>query len=183
MNSLQKDVMHCLQEPFAPFPALLYCMSPVDFLGAVVAGQAAKRDSITGHPVDTIGNSKAYMQKYMGYTEEQSTLIIELFRHKFVHVAQPRPSVSHNNKIVAWRYEHHHSQKHLLLENAPTNTKIQIKSGWEIAVDQIFSLGIEQFMEDIRDSVYRHGGYLDLFETTPKLQDNFEKAVEEIFRS
>jgi hypothetical protein len=59
----------------------------------------------------------------------------------------------------------------------------QIKSGWEIVVDQVFSLGIEQFMEGIRDSVYRHGGHLDLFETTPQLQNNFEKAVEQIFQS
>jgi hypothetical protein len=38
-------------------------------------------------------------------------------------------------------------------------------------------------MEDIQDSVYRHGGYLDLLETTPDLQYKFEKAIVEMFQS
>jgi hypothetical protein len=38
-------------------------------------------------------------------------------------------------------------------------------------------------MEDIRDSVYRHGGYLDLLESTLDLQSKFDKAVEEMFQS
>jgi hypothetical protein len=45
------------------------------------------------------------------------------------------------------------------------------------------ALGITQFMEDIQDSVYRHGGYLDLLETTPDLQYKFEKAIVEMFQS
>ena len=88
---------------------------------------------------------------------------------------------SQNTSTKQYSVPHHYIQKHLLLENAPMDT--QIKSGWEIVVDQVFSLGIEQFMEGIRDSVYRHGGHLDLFETTPQLQNNFEKAVEQIFQS
>lgn len=86
-----------------------------------------------------------------------------------MHLAQPSPSAKHNGKIVAWQYEHQATQKHLLLESAPKGTKIQVKSNWEIPVDYIFTLGITQFMEDIRDSAYRHGGYLDLLETTPDL--------------
>jgi hypothetical protein len=74
------------------------------------------------------------MQKFMGYTKEQSTPIIELFRHKLIHL-QPRPSVLHNNIVVASLYEHHYTQKYLLLENAPKDTNIQIKSGWEVVVD------------------------------------------------
>jgi len=176
MDSLQKDVKHCLQRPYAPFPALLYCISSVDFLGALFAGEAAP-------PVDTVGNSKVYMQKFMGYTDEQSSFIIDLFRHKLVHLAQPRPSVNKNNKIISWKYEHSNTQKHLLLEDAPKDTSIKIKSDWQVPVDQTFSLGIMQFMEDIRDSVYRHGGYLDVLENDPNLQGKFEKALEEIFQS
>jgi hypothetical protein len=183
MNSLHKDVKHCLDKPYAPFPALLYCMSSVDFLGALVAGQAAQYDSVTAERVRPTPNSLRYMRDFMGYTEEQSILILEIFRHKLVHLAQPSPSAKHNGKIVAWLYEHHPTHKHLLLENAPKDTKIHIKSDWEIPVDQIFTLGITQFMEDIRDSVYRHGRYLDLLESTLDLQSKFDKAVEEMFQS
>lgn len=37
IDSLQKYVMHCLQQPFASFPAILYCVSIIDLLGALCA--------------------------------------------------------------------------------------------------------------------------------------------------
>jgi hypothetical protein len=183
MDSLQKDVIHCLQVPYAPFPAILYCLSSVDFLGALVAGQAAQYDSVTKRLVRPTPNTLRYMRDFMCYTQEQSTLILGIFRHKLVHLAQPSPCAKNNGKNVAWRYEHQSTQKHLLLENAPKDTKIQVKSDWEIPVDSIFTLGIKQFIDDIQDSVYRHGGYLDLLENDSHLQDMFKKAIEELFQS
>jgi hypothetical protein len=41
MDYLQKDVIHCLQWPFASFPAILYCLSTTNLLGALNTGQAA----------------------------------------------------------------------------------------------------------------------------------------------
>jgi hypothetical protein len=98
IDSLQKDVMHCIQQPFAPFPAILYCISIIDLLGALCAGQIANKDPRTGKRIhiDTTANSKNYMRNYIGYTEQQSDLIIEIFRHKLVHSAQPRPIFSDN---------------------------------------------------------------------------------------
>jgi hypothetical protein len=58
INSLNKDVLHCLQAPFAPFPAILYCLSIIDLLGALTAGQGAKKEPSTGKPVDTTELSK-----------------------------------------------------------------------------------------------------------------------------
>ena len=42
-GSLDKDVKHCLEEPFAPFLAILYCFSTIDLLGALYAGEAEKK--------------------------------------------------------------------------------------------------------------------------------------------
>jgi len=119
----------------------------------------------------------------MGYTEQQSDLIIQIFRHKLVHLAQPKPVFLYNSKIVTWQYVHEHSSKHLLIENLPSDTKAYIKSDWPINIDQLFTIGIIQMMLDIRDSVLRHGGYLDQLETnTGNILDNFEKAKEETHR-
>lgn len=71
IETLEKDVNHCLQPPFAPFPAIIYCMSTVDLLGALLAGQASKKDPSTRANVDTTQNSKNYVQSFMGYTEDQ----------------------------------------------------------------------------------------------------------------
>jgi hypothetical protein len=183
LDSLQKDVIHCLQQPYAPFPAILYCLSTIDLLGALNAGQASKKDPKTNKHVDTTANSKQYMRQYMGYTDDQINILVDLFRHKLVHLAQPRPCISYNNKVVVWEYVHNYTTKHLLLEEAPPNSKIQIKSDWSISVQQIFTIGIMQLKDDIQDSVYRHRGYLDLFErNTSNLQDMFEKAIEEIYQ-
>jgi hypothetical protein len=183
IDSLQKDTIHCLQQPFAPMPAILYCLSTIDLLGALCTGKVLSRDPTTGKRIniDTTGYSKDYMRSFMGYTEQQSDLIIEIFRHKLVHIAQPRPVYRYNNKIVAWQYVHENTPKHLILEDVISTQILYIKSDWHVTIDQIFTLGITQFMQGIRDSVIRHGGYLDRLETDVSLLNNFKKAIEETY--
>jgi hypothetical protein len=65
MDSLQKDVIHCLQPSFAPMPAILWCMSCVDLLGALFAGQASDKAYHSA-------NSRKYMELFMGYTPRTS---------------------------------------------------------------------------------------------------------------
>src|SRR5215217_3637812 len=88
INSLEKDVKYCLIETnfpikYAPFPALLYCFSTIDLLGSLFEGDASGT-------ADTTNNSKRYMKFFMNYTKEQSDLLIDIFRHKLVHLAQPK---------------------------------------------------------------------------------------------
>ena len=48
MSSLKSDVNHCVKkEPYAQYPALIYCFSNVDLLGALFAGKAGKGANIT----------------------------------------------------------------------------------------------------------------------------------------
>jgi hypothetical protein len=89
INSLEKDVKYCLQEPYnsstpiyAPFPAMIFCLSTIDLLGALNAGDARRKGN-------TVRNSKNYMQRFMNYTGEQSFLLIEIFRHKLIHPYSP----------------------------------------------------------------------------------------------
>ena len=91
--SLQRDVVYCLQPPYAPFPAILYCLATIDLFGALRVGQVLTIDPVTKKRIhiDTAGNSKSYMESFMGYTTQQSELIIKIFRHKMVHIAQPPP--------------------------------------------------------------------------------------------
>ena len=54
IDSLQKDVMHCLQPPYAPFPAILYCVATIDLLGALCYGIK--------------GSTSSHMQGFVKYT-------------------------------------------------------------------------------------------------------------------
>lgn len=122
IDSLEKDVTYCLRDqaqppsaPYAPFPALLYCFSTLD---------------------KTPYNSKNYAQRFMNYTEEQSNLLIQIFRHKLVHLAQPK-FVYHDSvksRDITWRYYHDNQEEHLKIDKLPPNSKITITSSWEIPV-------------------------------------------------
>lgn len=191
ISSLKKDVEHCLTEPFAPFPAILYCLSTIELMGALREGEASAHPSTTERYIDPCtGESRQfgantpavnYMRDFMNYTDEQVCLIMQLFRHKLAHLAQPKVALNRNGKVVAWQYEHDNSGKHLLLETAPKDSKVKVKSGWEIDVDHIFTISIKHLVEDIEYSVYGHGGYFDKFETDSDLREHFKKAIEEIY--
>jgi hypothetical protein len=71
---------------------------------------------------------------------------------------------------------------HLLLEELPPKTKIQIIPGWKIEVNQRFTIGIWQLVEDISNSVYRHGGFLDKLEHRQDLQTKFSNFTEGIYK-
>ncbi|MPZ06523.1 MAG: hypothetical protein GEU26_08910 [Nitrososphaeraceae archaeon] len=172
MDSLQKDVKHCLQRPFAPMPAILWCVSCVDLLGALQAGQASDK-------ADTSRNSRKYMKLFMGYTPEQIDLILKVFRHKLVHLAQPGPLSSYKGKTVAWQYVHEYTPDHLALQDCPD--QVTVRPGWIVHVDQVFTLGITQFMQDIRNSVFRTGGYLQKLETNTDILKRCKDAIQEIY--
>ena len=107
LESLEKDVNWCLKGS-APVPALLYCFAIVDCLGALASGDASNH-------ARTAVNSANYMKGFMGYSEEQARLIQQLFRHKLVHLAQPKPWILDNDRLILWRYWHDNSDAHLKL--------------------------------------------------------------------
>ncbi len=174
IDSLENDVRHCLQEPFAPFPALLYCFSTIDLLGALCAGNAARNAPTTRQSAD-------YMQRFMNYTEEQSRLLQNLFRHKIVHLAQPKAVIEDNSRLICWHYRHESREHHLKLVKLPQGSKVQITASWEISCDYEFNISISHLVKDIRDSVESPNGYLESLEKTPDLQDRFEKAIAQIY--
>ena len=82
IEALEKDVAHCLCEPYAPFPAITYCFATVDLMGALCNGDASEKARTSPQTVD-------YMKRFMHYTAEQTDLLMKVFRHKIVHLAQP----------------------------------------------------------------------------------------------
>ncbi len=46
-DSLQRDVLVCTHEATAAFPAILYCFSTIDLLGALLGGDAKSPSGMT----------------------------------------------------------------------------------------------------------------------------------------
>lgn len=177
VTALKKDVDHCLQKPYAPFPAIMFCFATVDMMGALVKGEAHSGSS-------TVSNTASYFKEYMGYTDEECFLMMNLFRHKLAHLSQPKIVVKYDpsGKFVTWHYHHDDVSMHRKIAPMPAGAAIEIKAGWTIPVDQTFHLGIKQLVKEIEDSVYGQGGYFDKFgNNTDSLQENFKKAVARIY--
>jgi hypothetical protein len=174
MSSLKNDVNHCIKtKPYAPFPALIYCFSNIDLLGALSAGKAGKN-------ANTTQQSKDYMKCFMGYNELQSTLLQCIFRHNLVHLAEPLLSViEYKSRRIAWKYNHNDVLNHLIFLPAiitTDNINVQIAP-----VDEIFEISILALAEDVIKSVYKDGGgYLQMLEQDKNLQTHFKEADENI---
>ena len=174
--SLKKDVDHCLREPYDPFPAILYSLATIEMLGALVKGQVSKNSP-------TSANTENYMMTFMHYTQEQSQFIMQIFRHKMSHLAQPNPIMISSQRTVTWQYHHEDKMLHLLLTPADKDSKIIVTSDWpRIKIDQVFHLSIRQLVDDIEYSIYGHNGLLDKLERNEdKVFDNFKTAITQIY--
>jgi hypothetical protein len=57
MYSLEKDFANCLVHPYAPMPAILWCLTCIDLLGALLTEQASKKIPGTNENVKMTENS------------------------------------------------------------------------------------------------------------------------------
>ena len=174
LDSLQKDVNHCLKYPYAPFPALLYCFSTIDLLGALYRGNATK-------DANTSLQSADYMKDFLRYTDEQARLLQKIFRHKIVHLAQPKPIIEDDSRMVAWHYYHDNKTEHLKLKKLQKPVKYTVTGSWTMFYDYEFGVSIKHIVDDIRQSLEDTSkGYLESLSRNSSLQSLFRKAIEEI---
>jgi hypothetical protein len=165
VNSFESDAEHCLpkdphDERIAPFPILLYCFATIDLLGALMSGRADRN-------APTPKQSIQYMTSYMIYTPENARILLDLFRHKLVHLAQPNPVIRMDSEVITWRYYHNNSQFHLKKLPVPQDKDniIYVSSDWTIPVTHEFNISIMDLVNDIKDSTSRPNGYLDMLAT------------------
>jgi hypothetical protein len=152
-------------------PAISYCFSTIDLLGALAAGNASKS-------AKTVEQSKTYMLDLMAYSEENASLLQRVFRHKVVHLAIPRPVIIDQQRQLSWRYLHDDPNEHLTVKlltgSVPGPTE-------QIPISHEFTLSIATFEEDIRRSATGANGYLARLQQDNVLQSNFQMAIGQIF--
>ena len=183
IGSLEKDVKYCIldnecQENWpAPFPALLYCFSTIDLMGALywkctLTDQKQQADCESNYDSGVTNKSLNYMLDFMKYPELEAKLIQKVFRHKLVHLAQPLPMAKYDNKQYLWKYFHNDRNMHLRI-------KEELSTGINV-----FHISIWSLVEDIADSALGPNGYLEqLSKDTNEgsaLRDAFDKAYGDI---
>ncbi|HZU37306.1 MAG TPA: hypothetical protein VFA18_15390 [Gemmataceae bacterium] len=172
-DSLQRDVLVCIHGGTAAFPAILYCLSTIDLLGALLGGDAKSASGVTDR-------AKAYARRFMHYSVDQCDLLWGVFRHKIVHLAQPNPVRLFNGKKTTWGYWHDDGGHHLKLVPLDPPLRETRASGLLMEAEQRFEISIRHLVADIVDSVHAPAGYLHTLGSDAHLQEKFTKAVAEI---
>lgn len=173
LESLQRDVPQCLSGTHAPFPAMLYCFATIDLLGALASGNASRAAKSTVQ-------SKDYLRRFMHYSQEHCELLMDLFRHKLVHLAQPSPIVERNGQHVSWGCWHEDSSHHLQVVPLPVGSTVQITASWSRPCTHRFEVSISHMVRDIVRSAQDPGGYLHSLSQDADLQCKFGVAFEQI---
>ena len=173
-DSLQHDVMVCTHGATAAFPAILYCFSTIDLLGALLGGDAKPTKGVTDR-------AKAYARCFMHYSADQCELLWGVFRHTIVHLAQPNPAKLFKSKKTTWRYWHDDGGHHLKLAPLIPPVHEARTSGLSFDAEQCLEISIRHLAVDIVDSVHAPGGYLHTLASDTELQEKFTKAVMEIY--
>lgn len=173
-DSLRRDVQTCTDVATAAFPAILYSFATLDLLGALLGGNAKG-------PTGMTQRTKSYMRRFMHYSDDHCILLMDLFRHKIVHLAQPSAITHFKSYRTSWGYWHDDLQHHLKLVPLVPPKQITITSALQITINQRFEISIRHFVEDIVNSVHAPGEYLDSLSSDADLQDKFTKAITEIY--
>lgn len=173
-DSLGHDFQVCTVNATAAFPAILYTFSTIDLLGALLGGDAKSARGTTDR-------AKAYLRRFMHYSDDQCALLMDLFRHKIVHLAQPRAVIAFRNRNTSWHYWHDDSTHHLKLIPVNPPAVVQVTSTVSITIEQEFQISIRHLVGDVIDSVHAPGGYLHSLASDADLQDRFGKAIGEIY--
>ena len=177
INSLQKDVPLCLKTDVV-FPTLLYCFAIIDFLGAVAAGNATSF-------APTTAQAASYMKRFMGYNEEQVRLLQGQFRHKLVHLGEPKSIIKDAERLISWRYWYDKADVHLKL--VPFGS-VEWHMPWALAVsfgvmfpvDYEFNVSITHFTSDIATSALGQGGLIAQMQRDVSLRRNVRTALHQI---
>lgn len=189
LNSLANDVKRCFpqkminnEEPDpAPFPALMYCFSIIDLLGALYTGNA-RSDKTTE-------NARKYMERFfLKYPQDKRRLLWQIYRHRLVHLSQPKYAMLHEQKILGWMHNENERHNHLeivfeeKIVDIPINDKIKVA---KIHCDGYYNISVHRLKDDIIDSVTRKPGgfrtgrncYLANFFSIYKMKLKFERLI------
>jgi hypothetical protein len=73
--------------------------------------------------------------------------------------------IQYGTRRIGWQYNHYNVVNHLIfVPVATTNNNIQIAPNWSIKFDEIFEISILDLADDIINSVYKDGRYLQMLE-------------------
>ena len=112
---------------------------------------------------------------------ENIRLLQEIFRHKTVHLSQPKPVIIDKKRVVGWKYYHRRRSEHLKLRKLNQPVKVTITSPYEIWYNFRFSISIMKLRKTFQSLYFPNPYYFQVLSKDNKLQGVFKKAINEIY--
>jgi hypothetical protein len=176
LHHLKNDVEDCLlinsktRNAPAPYPAMLFSFSVIDMLGSLYTGSPRSNDRCF-----------EYMTKMMAIEPKKAALLLQIHQSKLVHFADPNTVIEFRGSKIVWNYFHESDRsRHLQLKSNKSEMHFPL-TPTTFQAEEEFSLGIADFAQDIRNSVYKKpSGYLELLKNSKDLQAKFDRALSEL---
>jgi hypothetical protein len=112
-----------------------------------------------------------FLEKYLNYPQKESQVALEIWRHKLMHTAEPRPlRDAQTAEVYVWL---HHGIPGALPRNE--HWKFH-RNGARV----IFQMGLPYLIEDLRKGVLGNNGYFEELCQSKVLQINLEKFFQEM---
>jgi hypothetical protein len=157
------------------------CFSTIDLLGAVCTGHASDTSNTKGN----FKESAIHFMKNMDteYSSEQIELLQGIFRHKLVHLVQPKVVLEDKGRYIAWKYEYPDKSNYLKIEPRQRSEIKNKLTPRTLYYDHHFTISITKLTYDIIDSVIRQpDGYLTKLKSNHKnLQSKFDNAIHQAY--
>ena len=120
--------------------------------------------------------AKKYMINVMKYPKFEVKLLQIQFRHKLVHLAQPKTITydNSNKRMIGWRLDNRYNRKHMIVELLPTKKTVLTLSPYKMEAEAAFTISVEKLLEDTLNSAH---DYLEMLKKSARLQKNFDDAI------
>lgn len=151
----------------SPFPILMFTMSVVDFFSAILAGWSQSRREQnrfqTARMIDFCVNQ-------LGYGRLESTVLVNVHRHSLMHTSDPRIRSSRNGGTYGWQIMNI-NPNHMQLNPQATQNNIKFT---------LLDIGIGNLVNDLENYLTKSGGYCELLQNDPQIQDNYLQCLREL---
>jgi hypothetical protein len=174
LDSLDNDTKRCFAPidglQFAPFPAVLYAFSTVDYFSSAWKGW---NDPVFGRKKKKRRNQTkrlvAFLARFIRYGKKESQIAVSVWRHKLMHTGEPR-LVRNKTKTEKYGWE--------ISYESPDNMKLVPVTGGSATHKLV--LNPLTLAKDLREAVFGAGRYWDQLQDSILLQARFLRFRNEI---
>ncbi len=157
----------------APFPAMMVCLSTLDYFVSLQSGKNGKSPNNVKDQ-----DRKNFVKSFSSIPEDKVFLLFEVFRNKIVHLSMPYSITRIGGKAVGWILDEHESPDHHLkiIDHAAANNILKPESIRD-DVTSVLYVSIPMLSEDVAQSGTRYAAAL-LRDST--LQSNYSVVMKDI---